>query len=104
MSEQFQIAQGYAKPATAEDLVRDAEGITNPNLHRRIDPELGIATEDYLLATTDNYYLATTDGEVLVIPVQITDGEGTTYTLFVSGVNSYRATSYNIQDENSEIP
>ena len=30
----------YAKLATAEDLEKDAEGITKPNLHRRIDEDL----------------------------------------------------------------
>ena len=40
MSENYTIAQGPAKLATPEDIERDNEGITAPNLHRRIDEDL----------------------------------------------------------------
>ena len=76
MSEYCLFAQGYAKPATAEDLARDASGITKPNLHRRIDPELDTEANE----------------------------EGTTYKLLVQGVASYRSTSCDRPDDDSEIP
>ena len=79
MSEYCLFAQGYAKPATAEDLARDASGITDPNLHRRIDPELDTEADQ-------------------------TVEEGTTYKLLVQGVASYRSTSCTRYDEDSEIP
>lgn len=37
-----QTATGYIKPATDEDLVIDASGVTYPNLHRRIDESKGL--------------------------------------------------------------
>ena len=75
------LAQGAAKPATTGDLVRDASGITYPNLHRRIDNE--------------NTPLA--KGEVA--PDE--------YLLAVGGVDSFRNTKHIVHDEDSttsEIP
>lgn len=39
-----QISNGYATIATPEDIAKDEAGITYPNLHRRIDVELGLRT------------------------------------------------------------
>lgn len=36
MSDDCLFAQGQAKPATPEDIQKDEEGVTDPNLHRRI--------------------------------------------------------------------
>lgn len=33
------VGQGPARPADAEDIQRDDNGFTNPNLHRRINPQ-----------------------------------------------------------------
>ncbi len=82
MSENYpQTAQGQAKLATEEDITKDEIGITDPNLHRRIDDE---ATPLH-------------PGEV--VP--------DSYTLSVGSVNSYRTTDHHVHDEessNSEIP
>ena len=79
--ENIPLAQGPAKPATADDLVKDAEGVTYPNLHRRIDNESTPLEE----------------GEV----------SPDTYSLVVQAVNSYRNTKHTVHDEESttsEIP
>ena len=75
-----QTAQGQAKLATEADLEKDEIGITDPNLHRRIDDE-----------STPLH-----PGEV--VP--------DSYTLSVGGVNSYRTTDHHVHDESSdsEIP
>ena len=39
-----QVSNGYATIATPEDIAKDESGITYPNLHRRIDVELGLRT------------------------------------------------------------
>lgn len=73
--------RGVAKPATEEDMKLDKAGLTNPNLHRRIDPQQ--PPED--------------SGEVL--PRE--------YKFSIAGWDSYRNTKNFIQDENSdssEIP
>ena len=57
-------AQGQAVPANAEDLEKDATGITNPNLHRRIDNEITPETSSEVIPDS--------------------------YSVTVSGVNSYR--------------
>lgn len=51
-------------PATAEDIEKDEEGITNPNLHRRIDEDLTVLEPEQLRKDT--------------------------HTIFVGGVSSYR--------------
>ena len=79
--EDIPLAQGPAKPATEEDLIRDASGITYPNLHRRIDNECTPVADDELA------------------PDQ--------YSLTVGGISSYRTTAHTIHDEEStttEIP
>jgi len=81
MSENYAYAQGPVKPATAEDLVRDASGITKPNLHRRINNDLTVLGEDEV--------------------------EKDTYLLTVQGTNSFRNTEHYYHDEDSndsEIP
>jgi hypothetical protein len=74
-----EYTQGPAKLANSYDLDRDAEGITNPNLHRRIDPELSEL-----------------------------DNEGPTsssYELAIYSTNSYRITKHTIDESNElEIP
>lgn len=72
------MGHGNMKPLSDEDEIRDNNGFTHPNLHRRIDasqPEGEIKPRDY--------------------------------SLFVNGVNSYRLTeSYIYEDEDNpnEIP
>lgn len=39
-----QVSNGYATIATSEDIEKDESGVTYPNLHRRIDIELGLRT------------------------------------------------------------
>ena len=38
------VSNGYAKPATPEDIAKDESGVTYPNLHRRIVDSLGLHT------------------------------------------------------------
>lgn len=59
------IGQGPAVPADALELERDAVGFTNPNLHRRIDPQpptdaYEVAPRDYMLGIYDVYSYRTT--------------------------------------------
>ena len=57
------VGQGSAKLANDEDLQRDNIGFTNPNLHRRVDPQPPesdsdeVAPRDYMFAiqSTDSY-------------------------------------------------
>ncbi len=108
-----QTAQGQATPATAEDITRDNAGITNPNLHRRIDNSLGdipITFSDYLIASEDDHILIS--GDAFEFLTENTDSESTIYpkaeyVISVSGVNSYRITKtnpHNEESEDSEIP
>lgn len=74
------MAQGPAHIATSDEIALDNHGLTNPNLHRRIDPQ---QPED---------------------PVEI---KPRSYILSVNGYNSYRTTTKYIHDEESttdEIP
>lgn len=54
-------AQGLMKPASEEDLQRDAHGYTDPNLHRRLDikeptPESNeVAPREYEIGVFDSY-------------------------------------------------
>lgn len=76
-----QTAQGEAKLATEQDLEKDVNGITNPNLHRRID----------------NQDTPKEDKEI----------ESDTYIVSVNAVNSFRTTKHTVHDEESdesEIP
>ena len=75
------LAQGYVKPASAEDLVKDAEGVTMPNLHRRMD-------EDIVEPVGDE-----------VAPSK--------HSIMVNGVTSFRGIEHFYHDEESttsEIP
>ena len=76
----LKTAQGQAKLATAEDLEKDVFGITDPNLHRRIDDE--------------------------ATPLHPGETIPDSYTLSVGGVNSYRTADHHVHDESSdsEIP
>lgn len=72
------MANGNAISATEEDLIRDENGFTHPNLHRRIDPEL-------------------VDGEF----------KPREYRISVSGTHSYRTTEtflYDMDENPDEIP
>lgn len=68
-----QMAQGNAVPLTEEDQQRDDVGFTNPNLHRRVDPQ-------------------PVEGEY-----QLRE-----YDLFVNGTDSYRTTESFLRDENDD--
>jgi hypothetical protein len=116
MSENYpQLAQGPAKPATSEDLERDASGITNPNLHRRIDNSpIEITGSEYVLSDQDDYILCNQQDEELLInfyspfsPSEPTIALNSSYILNVAGVNSYRTTNTITHEEestDSEIP
>ena len=54
--DETKTAQGPAKLATEEDLVKDAIGITDPNLHRRIDNEMSPGMNYSLLVGGVNSY------------------------------------------------
>lgn len=74
-------AQGAAVPADSEALEKDEIGFTNPNLHRRVDPQP---------PAPDSGEVAPRD-----------------YILSVQGVNSYRTEIIYTHDEESttcEIP
>lgn len=68
--------QGPAKPATPEDIAYDELGTTNPNLHRRVDPQEPTAES----------------GEVA--PRE--------YSIGIYGTHSYRTTKISLHDEDSE--
>ena len=68
--------QGPAKLASAEDLARDELGYTHPNLHRRIDPQQPEeSSQEY---------------------------KPRDYSIGISNVNSYRTTTINTHNEDSE--
>lgn len=118
MAEKYLFAQGQAKPATEEDLIKDASGITYPNLHRRIDPELSPRFEYLPLMSAEGDYLLTTESEYMVAMVDINQLQSSTgssldtsptmpnydYVLLVQGLNSYRNTRYINVDEDNEVP
>ena len=115
MSDNFpQFAQGQASPASEADLQRDASGITNPNLHRRIDNSpLELTKNEYVLADeADEILCDEQEEELLVNTVDAFDGKDSlalndTYRLSVSGVNSFRTINHIVHHEesiNSEIP
>lgn len=79
------VGQGPAKVASDEDLQRDELGFTNPNLHRRIDPQEPEIADSIL------------NQEKLPRGYQLT----------IQNVHSYRTTTINAHDEesiDSEIP
>ena len=74
------ITQGYATVASGEEIEKDTQGITNPNLHRRIATVREQGDQEY---------------------------KPRDYTLSVNGVSSYRNTKeyvYNDSDNHNEIP
>lgn len=99
----IKLAQGQAKLATEEDLQRDATGITNPNLHRRIDQDLSFISEAVALSTDNDEIIGTDAGDCITVPIRVEGGDAD-YTLSVSGVNSYRTTQTIDADPDSEIP
>lgn len=54
------VANGDMKPASQEDIERDEHGYTNPNLHRRVDPQEPaegsgeVAPRDYVIGVYDS--------------------------------------------------
>lgn len=79
MIDDYKMAQGPAKPVeagSAEERKDLEDGVTNPNLHRRIDNES--------------------------TPLSPEEVKPDTYELSVGGVSSYRTTTYTIHDEDSE--
>lgn len=78
MIDDYKMAQGPAKivePGSEEEQ-KDEQGITKPNLHRRIDNES--------------------------TPLSPEEVKPDTYELSVGGVSSYRTTAHTIHDEDSE--
>lgn len=82
MAEFPEVGQGPAVVASPEDIARDEHGHTNPNLHRRIDPQEPSVPENPL------------DRELA--PRE--------YELAIGGVYSYRTTTMITHDEDSEDP
>lgn len=70
------IGQGPAKKATNEDKIRDENGFTNPNLHRRANPKEPTALS----------------GEV----------SPRDYEFSIANVNTFLTTQINTHDEDSE--
>ena len=103
MAYNYLLAQGQAKLATEEDLQRDVTGITNPNLHRRIDQDLSFISEAIVLSTDNDEIIGTDTGDYIAVPSRV-EGGAANYTLSVSGVNSYRTTQTLDADPDSEIP
>lgn len=106
------LAQGYAKVATASDRAKDNIGVTFPNLHRRIDPDLNFDPDEleitaYNLTTENGFRLTTEDGDYLICEaVSSTTGE-ISHAVLVAGVNSYRHTQREPSTEimeDEEIP
>ena len=65
------VSQGYAHVASSFDIANDDAGFTNPNLHRRVDPqvpndgseevspreyEIGVFSTDSYRTTTIHYH------------------------------------------------
>lgn len=79
------VGQGPAVVASEEDMRRDALGFTNPNLHRRVDPQPPPIADD-----PRNQEVAPRS-----------------YQLNIMNVHSIRTTGINVHDEDSidsEIP
>lgn len=68
------LGQGPAVIADDEDLKRDATGYTNPNLHRRLDPQKQDFKTTLEVAPRD-------------------------YSLIIEGKNSYRTTEIHLHDD-----
>ena len=105
--ENIPIAQGYAKPATLEDIAKDEAGLTYPNLHRRINTDLARLKTDYTLTTPDGVILTTPGREVLTVSAEYGPGGAQKFALQVKGVNSYRTTTpivHHEDSEDSEVP
>ena len=101
------MAQGAAKPATTADLVKDAAGITYPNLHRRIDTDLARLREPFVLTTPDGVILTDGYGQALTASAEYGPGGMADISLSVQGVNSFRTVSPKVHEENSttsEVP
>lgn len=105
MADNYLFAQGQAKPANAEDLQKDAAGITDPNLHRRFNIESELLEE--VIVTEDNFMLAVDDDFVLSSTVDEPVETPYSYVISVKSLNSYRTTQTDVHDESStesEIP
>lgn len=78
----LKYAQGPAKIATAEDLAKDQAGITYPNLHRRIDDEIGSNSQIFIgdghTKSFQIIYVRTLDE---IISVTVNDTSVSNYTL-----------------------
>ena len=76
MNEDLWVDRKEAKIADGDDLVKDAHGITNPNVHRRVDNEGEVVTPE--LASRN-------------------------YNLSIYGLNSYRGIDTVVHDEESTV-
>lgn len=71
------VGQGPAKPATPKDIQRDEIGYTNPNLHRRAEPEDPPTGDSEVLPR--EYYFSIHDTDAYqVIKRNVHDEESTT--------------------------
>ena len=105
MADDYLFAQGQAKSANAEDLQKDATGITDPNLHRRFNIESESLEE--VMITEDNLMLAIDDEFVLSSIIDEPVETPYSYVISVQSLNSYRTTQTDVHDESStesEIP
>lgn len=105
MADDYLFAQGQARPANAEDLQKDAAGITDPNLHRRFNIESELLEE--VMTTENNFMLAINDEFVLSSIIDEPVETPYSYVISVQSLNSYRTTQTDVHDESStesEIP
>lgn len=110
MPDELKMAQGPAILATPEEIAKETDpGYTKPNLHRRIDNDIGvpITTEACLVVNDDEYLITENDYFIAVnIPDEYADPTYS-YQVLVGGVNSFRSTTtilYNEDDNPLEIP
>lgn len=76
MNEDLWVDRKEARIAEDDDLAKDAYGLTNPNLHRRIDNEGEIVTPEL---------------------------DSRKYNLSIYGLNSYRGIDTVVHDEESTV-
>lgn len=110
MTDKFRLAQGPAVIATPEEVAKETDpGYTRPNLHRRIDNDIGIMpNEDAYFLTSEGYYLTTEDDYCILVSVpESASSYLYHYDITVGGVQSFRTSTTTIHNEDDnplEIP
>lgn len=89
------MANGPIKPATAADIEKDTEGITKPNLHRRLDEDLTVIQPEQVAKDKhsifvggtssfrgiEHFYYSNTDIEQEITDTFIGDGKEKSFIL-----------------------